>query len=163
MRRKNARGFSLVEVMVASAILGVGVIAATKMFSSGVDGVSWTKNRSAATNIAIQRLEMLGTMGIDQLPACVGQVGCKAGFNSVAPVLANAGTYACTRMLDDMIGDPDTANATGKYRVDTVVEAHPDVGRQAEARLVTVSVCWTDDTDVHQVQLNRLFIPNVDD
>lgn len=151
------RGFSLLEVMISAAVLGVGVLAGVRLFTTGVEGNAWTRSRSTATTMAIQRLEQLGTRGVDLLPAgCTGPVGCKAGQQELAPPVP------CTQQVDEMNVDVSVSEPNGKYRVDTVVEPHPDGGRQLGARVVTVSVCWQDpDGSVHEAQLDRLFVPNI--
>jgi len=50
--------------------------------------------------------------------------------------------------------------AGSRFRVDTVVNNHPDLTQFPEGRLVTVSVCWLDiANDVRQVQLRRYVVP----
>ena len=154
---KQSRGFSLVEVMIASAILGIGVLATVNLFGHSTQGVSWTRDRSAATTIAIERLEFLGTKGIASLPACNGAIGCQSGPTTFAAVIPG-----CTQQVGEMQANPAITDPSGKYRVDTVVKDHPDLGRQGGAKLVTVSVCWRDRKQlVHQAQLERLFVPDL--
>lgn len=157
MKRTRRRGFSLLEVMIAAAILGIGVLAGVRLYTAGVEGSSWTRSRSIATNIAIQRLEQLGAQGVDLLPAgCSGPVGCKATQQTFASAVP------CSRRVNGMNSDVTVSVPNGKYRVDTVIEPHPDGARQPGARVVTVSVCWQDpDRTVHEAQLDRLFVPNI--
>ena len=144
---RSTRGFSLVEVMVAAMILGIGVMAGIRVFGSSIDGVTSGRSRSTAATIATQRLESLGTQGVDKLPSCTGAVGCMVSPSQMATQLPNG----CTEMISE----------GGLYRVDTIVAPHPDTARQPGARIATISVCWTEDQTVHQVQFNRIFVPNL--
>jgi prepilin-type N-terminal cleavage/methylation domain-containing protein len=149
MRRKarsRARlGFTLIEVMISSALLGLGVLAGVRLFTSSVSGTSYVQDRSVATTLAVQRLERLGTQGVSALPACPGAPrGCREDRTTFTT------PPACTSEIDF------------KYRLDTVITSHPDASRQNGARLVTVSVCWRDEqATIHQAQLDRLFVPDV--
>jgi hypothetical protein len=92
------------------------------------------------------------------LPTCTGTIGCRSG-NAFTTDLTAAGTYQCTQYTDAMdLPDPDVVTS-GSFRIDTIVEAHPDV-RQAGAQVVIVSVCWEDQAQrVQQVQARKVIIP----
>ena len=148
--------------MVTSMILGVAVLGLTSTYTNSQTGMVSSRSRSSAHELARQRIELLGTQNVQQLPDCAGATGCMAN-NAYSAELAAAGTFQCTQYVDDMETlDPDLASAIGRYRVDTVVVDHPDSARQPNARVVTVSVCWSDAVGkVHEIQARRTFVPGV--
>jgi prepilin-type N-terminal cleavage/methylation domain-containing protein len=163
MTRTARRGFSLIEVMVSSLVLGVAILGLTSTYTSSESGMTTSRSRTAANELALQRLEMLATQPADQLPACGGPAACQQGFAFSAPLPA-AGAFQCTQYVDDAeVLDPsEGGQATNRYRVDTAVEDHPDAARQPGARIVTVSVCWADRPGrVSQVNARRTIVPGV--
>ena len=163
MPRRTVRGLTLVEVMLTSAVLAIGMVALAHTYSRAQTGMRASRLKTAALRIAEQRLERLSTLPVDRISACVGPVtGCRSNRSTLAPVLGNVGTYLCTQNVDEMgFADP-TALTTGRFRVDTAVQTHPDPRQQAGAMIVTVSVCWTPTPGVvDQVQLQRMIVPEV--
>lgn len=160
--RSSRAGFSLIEALVASAVLGVAVTCLTQMYTTSVRGYVSSQRLQEAVEIAAQRAEQLATMAAEDVPACTGTPSCRADGTTMASELSPANGYSCTTRLDaPAVVGPGSTGATGsRYRVDTVVDSHPDVSRQPDARLVTVSVCWLDSAGfVHQVQTQRLMVP----
>jgi hypothetical protein len=148
--------------MVSAAILGIGVVTLSQLYTSAARGVAERDSISEAVDIATQRAEEIATMDPEAVPACSGRTGCRAAPTSFTPELVAVGAYSCTRWVDAPSVDANPAGqARGtRYRVDMVVGAHPDPGRQAQAQLATVSVCWMDAGGaVHEVRLQRLLVP----
>ncbi len=56
---RKADGFSLVEVLIAAAILAVALLAIASMFPTAHTNVDWSGERTAAATLAEQRLEWL--------------------------------------------------------------------------------------------------------
>jgi len=57
MRRRRKAGFTLIEILFAIAILGVGIVGILSLFISGISAASWANSRSAA---AMQAQSMFG-------------------------------------------------------------------------------------------------------
>lgn len=157
------RGLTLVEVMATAAVLGIGMMALTKTYTHAREGSRGSRLRTAAVRIAEQRLERLSTLPVERIAGCVGPTtGCRVNRDALAPVLGNVESYRCTQAVDEMGFIDPAASTTGQFRVDTVVENHPDPRQQAGARVVYVSVCWTSLAgQVEQVQLQRMVVPEV--
>ncbi len=159
--RQHSRGFSLIEVMVTSVILGMGVIGVANLFTSSARGVGTSRMRETATQVALQRLERLATSPAAALPTCGGVVGCRATGEAMMPDLGTSpDLYECTQYVDDMGPSDPTARTTGGlagYRLDTVVSPPPSLTQNDDARLISVSVCWTDTSGrIQQVLMQRL-------
>jgi prepilin-type N-terminal cleavage/methylation domain-containing protein len=154
----SRRGFSIVEVMLSMGLLGVGIAAAVRLFHEAQNRTAWTQQRTTGMALALERLEYLGTRDLSNIPVCTGAVGCRASSTTLQAALTSAGGYQCTQYTGGQsIVDPYTASPLGAYRIDTIVQPHPDVTREANAQLITVSVCWTDAKGlVQQAQARRL-------
>jgi prepilin-type N-terminal cleavage/methylation domain-containing protein len=152
------RGFSLVEIVVSMGLLGIGVAAGIQLFDATARSTMHTRSKTSSMQLAEERLEYLGTRDLSDLPSCAGTADCRAGVRTYNPALTASGGYQCTQYAGGQaILDPYDAASTGMYRIDTIIEAHPDPTREPNARLITVSVCWTDERgNVQQVQERRL-------
>jgi len=48
-RRRGARGFSLIEVLFAIGMLGIGIVGVLALFTTGINAASWSKNMTTAS------------------------------------------------------------------------------------------------------------------
>ena len=145
------------------AVLAVSATMLVQLHRSVIRGIARSDDVSIALDIASQRIEELNVQGADAAPACVGAATCLVDSDNFTGVLAPAGTFACTTFVDSAPvpmsnGTPQPVGT--RFRVDTVVQNHPDITQLAGARLMTVSVCWRDiANNVRQVQSRRLLVP----
>ena len=175
--RPGSEGFKLLEVLVAMAVLMIASLGLLQLHGTIIRGIATSEDFSVALDVANQRLEELVIVGANELPVCAAGVngaGCQFGVGSSQfqpPIATDASGYLCTRFIDstEVImanGSPipatsnfDPANPV-RFRVDTVVQDHPDPALFPEGRLVTVSVCWIDPANqVRQVQSRRYVVP----
>ena len=56
-QRSNLKGFSLIELMVALAILGIAALGIFQAYTVGFQSMTDAKDRTVATNIAQKKLE----------------------------------------------------------------------------------------------------------
>lgn len=159
------------------AVLMIASLGLLQLHGTIIRGIATSEDFSVALDVANQRLDELAIVGTAGLPVCTAGVngpGCQfgVGSNQYQPQIINAPTgYLCTRFVDSAevimangAPVPSTANFDpnnpARFRVDTVVQAHPDPALFPEARLVTVSVCWTDPSNqVRQIQSRRYVVP----
>ncbi len=154
---------TLVEVLISSMVLGFGVVALAELMTTSLRTDADGRARDVATQLALQRAEQLGTLPVDQLPACGGLGSCREHNRAYAPARAATPDFACTQVVDDArIPDNVSSLEIGKYRIDTAVDAPGGVTQQGGARILSVSVCWTSQKGlVQQVQVERLVVPEV--
>lgn len=159
------RGFSIVEVMITSGVLGIGLAGLIRIHHSSVQGQSQSNGIAIGTRAAAQVIEQLSTQPVDELPACSGTPGCRANSSAFTGELSTAGSYPCTNWVaNGGVTSVRTSASEEKntFRVDTVVQDHPDGNNQPDAKLITVSVCWMDNTGVvREVQERRLVVPGI--
>ena len=90
MKRQDA-GFSLVEVLVAVTILGVGVVALAGASATVTRMIGRGKTDTRSTQVATSRLEWLRLQAYSTDPHCTA-----GGFASGGPVVTNGVTESWT-------------------------------------------------------------------
>lgn len=159
-RLGGSSGFTLVEVLISAVVLGIGLVGLVNLHTASIRGLVKDEMASVASDVAKQRLEEIATMRPAEIPACAGDVGCRTEDRTAyTPDLAPAAGFDCTRRVEGadvprISGAPEAA----KFRIDMVVDAHPDPIRQPEGRLVTVSVCWEDYAGIQEFRMRRLVV-----
>ena len=120
-------GFTLAEILVACAIISVGLMAVAAGFGMGVDGVEAGRQQSTAVFLAEQQIERAKALGMRQ----TGLVQLVIGANLLAaepygaPTLANAPPrYRRTTVIT-----PVVAGGFNGKQVDVVVFYRPVTGR----------------------------------
>jgi type IV pilus assembly protein PilV len=81
---RNERGFTLMEILIAAAVIGIGLVALSAAIPIASYGISEGKSLSTATFLANQRLEQARSATWQASP-CVDTLGVSASA-SVAPV-----------------------------------------------------------------------------
>ena len=163
MRERNEKGFTLAEVMISAAILGVGV-----MGMAAMQGISFTKNVDAndlsiVTNVAADMMERIQSNrrlawaynGLDTN----GPGNCLAGglpapaplppFKTAPLVLAQTQAIQgdCTQWLT-LITATNLLNARGRVTVIPV----PPVSAYSNAMDVMVQVQWNERTGAQRTR-----------
>lgn len=158
--RGGSAGFTLIEVLISAVVLGVGLVGLVNLHTASIRGLVKDEMLSVASDVAKQRLEEITTLRASEIPACVGDVGCRTADRSAyTPDLSPVAGFDCTRRVEGAdVPRVSGAPEAPKYRVDMVVEAHPDPLRQPEGRLVTVSVCWQDYGGIQELRMRRFVV-----
>jgi prepilin-type N-terminal cleavage/methylation domain-containing protein len=135
--RRTRRGFSLLEALIAAAVLGIGLIALVKLHTSALRGMRTTRDQASASDIATQIADYIATQQNVTPPACDPpsgpDPGCRVGGAESRDFTAVRGA-GCTDWYEgapipDARGQlpgsaPTLAAATQQgypYRVDRVV------------------------------------------
>ncbi len=167
------RGMTLIETLIASAVLSVGVMSLGNLFFFAEEGIAVGKKFASASELARQRVEWLAAQPMAQIPQCLNTQGCRLSRSAYASMKSAAGAYECSEMLDGMStrtpdrprGSPSAQagrNIVPQYRIDTIVQPHSDANQQIGAQIVSVGVCWTDmGGQVHEVRAERLLVPEI--
>lgn len=125
MMRQRERGFSLIELVVALGLLGVGLIGVVRLFPVGLRASKRSEVISKATLLAQQQLEEVKTFGFDALIATPPPF----------PLAGASGNYRWTVTIHDVevAGVP----ASNELRAVTVNVSWPEGGQTRTTGLVT--------------------------
>ncbi|NGZ10400.1 MAG: type IV pilus modification protein PilV [Nitrospira sp. LK70] len=163
MKAQSEKGFTLVEVLVSAAILGVGV-----MGMAAMQGMAFTKNVDAndlslVTNIASDMMERIQAnrqyaWGYHNLQA-LGPGNCAAlpappPIDVTTPASINVVRVIqgdCTQWLN-LVQASNLINVQGLVQVTNGVPANPSLG----ARQVVVQVQWNDRGAGQRLRMVRL-------
>ena len=119
---RGGGGFTLAEILVACAIISVGLIAISAGFGYGVDGVEAGRQQSMAVFLAEQRLEQAKTLAMKQT-GLVQLTATNLPATEAYGSITGASTYRRTTTITDNPG-----GQLGK-RVDVSVLYRPVTGR----------------------------------
>jgi prepilin-type N-terminal cleavage/methylation domain-containing protein len=132
---RGQAGFTLAEILVACAIISLGLVAVAMGFGVGVDGVEAGRQESTAVFLAEQRIEQAKDLAMRQTGLAqlvVGNLPASEAYGSIA----GAPGYRRTSVITD--------NPTGLQgkRVDVTVFYRPVTGRGvlSTERLVSLSI-----------------------
>ncbi len=160
MGKRNERGFTLIEVMVAGFVLVVGVAGAVTLVNGANRTTSMTKAREAATNVARQLLEssrsipysqLLPTSITAQLQAQPGlsDAGAGAGW-TIQRRAINYSVVASVCVMDDP-ADGTGVHPGALYCADSAPAGAGDTNPDDYKR-VTVDVSWRDASGAKSVR-----------
>lgn len=122
--RQDERGFTLVEVLVATFILSIGLVAVATGFQYATSGVETGHGETQAVFLAEQRIEFLKNLTLSNWSsACL-----TAGTTNETSATSVA---ACT-----------PTPPTGSYRRDTTIADNPGAPCATNCKMVTVSVFY---------------------
>jgi prepilin-type N-terminal cleavage/methylation domain-containing protein len=122
-RRPAESGFTLAEILVACAIISVGLVAVAMGFGMGVDGVEAGRQQSTAVFLAEQQIELAKDLAA-RTPNLASLISANLPASEAYGTIAGAPPrYRRTTTITDNPG-----GATGK-RVDVTVFYQPVTGR----------------------------------
>jgi prepilin-type N-terminal cleavage/methylation domain-containing protein len=129
--RRGEAGFTLAEILVACAVISVGLIAVATGFGIGVDGVEAGRQQSTALFLAEQRIEQAKALAADPSnPNLAALTSANLPATEAYGSISGApSTYRrTTTITTDLTGTGALAPAAGK-RVDVNVFYKPVTGR----------------------------------
>jgi prepilin-type N-terminal cleavage/methylation domain-containing protein len=120
---RGSAGFTLAEILVACAIISVGIVAVATGFGIGVDGVEAGRQRCRAVCLAEQRIEQAKDLAMRQtglVQLTVANLPATEAYGTIA------GAPPSYRRTTAIIANP---GGTPGDRVDVVVFYRPVTGR----------------------------------
>ncbi len=162
-RKSLALGFSIIEAIVATGVLGIGLVGLVNLHGASMRGIKSSESKSAGTVVAdaiaegIISQQSLANARIPNCnlgPALPANAGCRNG--GIGSTVYNAPlANGCTMFFDEPphmpVGgainnwnpwDQTLANPNMRYRVDVGVVGHPDNIEHPNAQYLYVWTCW---------------------
>ena len=122
-----ARGFTLVEVMVASLVLVLGIVTAITAMQRGLQAQDTARNLALATQLMQTEMEQLRLQSWSQLTILQGAGAAQLTLDHAAGAAAER--FTCTRVITDLKPDLKEITLTAEWRGYD--------GRRHTARLIT--------------------------
>ncbi|MDQ4069527.1 MAG: type II secretion system GspH family protein [Actinomycetota bacterium] len=132
---KGEEGFSIVELLVAISLFGIVLTAVTGAFISSVQSVDNQRLRTAATRVAVDRLETLRSLPFAELSGQAGQTTVVTPAGRAFPVLTEVTS------IDAASGVPPVAPSA------------------VTVKQITVTVSWTSKGTTRQVSYSTAVAP----
>ncbi len=126
--RGGRRGFTLVEVMVASVVLVFGIVSAISAMQAGIKAMDRARNVAFATQVLqseMERLRLRNWTQLEELQAAAAS----ATFTPDAAAGATAARFTCTRAI--------TTLRDGLKEITLTAEWRSYDGRPQTTRLIT--------------------------
>jgi prepilin-type N-terminal cleavage/methylation domain-containing protein len=120
---RGPAGFTLAEILVACAIISVGLVAVATGFGFGIDGVEAGRQQSTAVFLAEQRIEQAKELAMRQTGLVQLTVGNLPATEAYGTIAGAPPSYRRTTTITNTPG-----GVTGA-RVDVVVFYRPVTGR----------------------------------
>jgi prepilin-type N-terminal cleavage/methylation domain-containing protein len=121
--RRLRAGFTIVEVMVAAAVLALGIASVVTVSQRGLQALDTARNLAGASQLMQSEMERLRLMSWAQLQAV------QDSGETTVPLDGPAGRYACTRQIQDV--------KTNMKEIVLVATWKGYDGRSHTARLIT--------------------------
>lgn len=121
--RRGQGGFTLAEILVACAVVSVGLVAVASGYGFGVDGVEAGRQQSTAVFLAEQRIEQAKELAMRQTGLVQLTVGNLPATEAYGTIAGAPPSYRRTTTITTNPG------GTPGARVDVVVFYRPVTGR----------------------------------
>jgi len=139
--RRAATGFSLVETLIAAAVIGVGLMGAAAGFLHAVGGLESSRQQTTAIFLAEERIEQLKARALNEFPEVTAANYPDEGYGSVS---SNGSTVAGYRRRVTIVDAPGGLGAMKLVEVTVFYRPVVGFGVQAGERQVRVSLLLTD-------------------
>lgn len=148
MRTRHERGVTLVEMVVALLVLGVGVFGAVSLFSASSETANGARNRSVADEIVESELELMRSLPYADVGIATSDSSYRPAFDG-QPTVTEGGA----NRVDAFSTEERSGIEFGIRRDVTWATVDAPSGRIDKAyKLLTVTVQWLDHIGKHEIQ-----------
>ncbi len=95
-RRRNPRGFTLAEVMVAAAVLALGIAGVVTVSQSGLQALDTARHLSSASQLMQSEMERI------RLMSWAGLQALQDSGDTAVSLPATSARYTCARVITDI-------------------------------------------------------------
>lgn len=150
-KRSGQGGFSLIEVLIATAIFTVGVLAIMGLEMRVLRATAEARRLSEATRLAQYPIESFKSVSFNAVYDFLG------GNNSATYTTTDTPSFpsdsAAQRIMEGWKGQflANFEEGTGTVKVDLLQSGGEDIGAE-----ITVYVFWKDEKGAHQVKMKQI-------
>lgn len=151
-RRIGSRAFTLIEVVVATAIVGIFFVALYAGITQGFTIMANTRENVRATQILLDRMEELRLYSWDQIKS-------NGGTNSYVPATFTESFYPASTNQSQSTFQSGSTNSSGDftfYGTIVITNAGLSASYNTNMRRVIVTLNWTNGTTVRQQRMSTL-------
>lgn len=142
-RRPRAAGFTLVEILIAAAVIGLGLVGAAAGFVHAVGGLESGRQQTTATFLAEQRIEQLKAGALNRFLEVTTANYPSEGYGSVS---SNGNPMPSYRRTVTIVDAPGGLGRTKLVEVTVSYRPVVGFGVLAAERQVRLSALLTDRT-----------------
>lgn len=140
---RGAAGFTLVETLIAAAVIGLGLVGVAAGFLHAVGGLESGRQQTTATFLAVQRIEQLKAGALNNFPDVTTANYPDEAYGSVS---SNGNTMASYRRTVTIVDAPGGLGHTKLAEVTVFYRPVVGFGVLAAERQVRLSALLTDRT-----------------
>jgi prepilin-type N-terminal cleavage/methylation domain-containing protein len=154
MSARQQRGFTLIEVMVAAALLATVIAGLARLIAVSAHSARTSDDMTRASYILHDRIEEISTLGAANLVAGAVCSGAAPTCRGVASGSFGPSVAPCEQWVESPVS-VTAPSPGGAFRIDTGIEPHTSPNHP-DALVATVSVCWRDGSVVREIQTVRV-------
>lgn len=144
--KKTKKGFSLIEMLIVLAIFSFIVMSFYRIFNAGTQLIVDSKRKLAATNLAVERMEIIRSLDY----SIIGTDGGVPDGDLVADEYVEVGAYSF-HVYTDIIYVDDSDDGTESDGTDDEPNDYKNV---------TIRVYWGNESERNKVELTSNFSPD---
>ncbi len=154
-KENNCRGFTLVEVMIAVAILAIGILGIAAMQVQAIRSTDYARRSTEALNIASERMEVLNALDIDNPLFNDNNADGAAGLDRPSRIqVINAGNVLLNVADNQMLVRNDSMG--GGCFLYWNVDPGANVFVNSPSRTISVIVAWNERGVMHRHRFNYI-------
>jgi hypothetical protein len=151
--RLKEAGVSLVEVMIASAIIGIGILGAISAFKYIALSTQNSKSRSLASNLAQEKMQILKQQSYHRILVTTS-TAYRTDFTPSIPY--DSGYYPAESILEGGIRYTRLTYIQVARENSGVIQILPPTTPDTGMKLITINVIWRDGTESKHLTLTNV-------
>jgi prepilin-type N-terminal cleavage/methylation domain-containing protein len=154
---RSRRGTTLIELMIAVAVMGVVSIGLVGSFGSINKAIQYSKARALASNLAQEQMQILKQKSFNRILVTTATVN-HTGFTPNIPY--DNGYYPPETIIEGSIRFTRLTYVEVASEIGNTLN-YSGAGADSGMKAITVTVVWTQGTDLRKVQMRNI-LANID-
>ncbi len=151
---KKAAGLTLIELMVTSAVISIGVVAMMASFRYITTSIQYSKGKSLGNNLVTEQVEKLKNLQYYSLLVTTTNISSVNSFAS--PLVYDLGNYPPQTLIQGGISFTRYTRIDFAYQYGTAITTAPYTTNDTGLKMITVYVVWKDDRGLQYQEIHNL-------